>query len=84
MPIKPPKRARKAPPKSRAKAGYKKTSDDSNTAPGMRRLSPSPNKLNAKGKRGKMTPPKQGSGQKLTKMTKPAAKKTRRQPELYR
>jgi len=74
---------KKGPPKSRAKARYKNTSDDSNTAPGMK-LATMPTKSdNAKGEKRSMAP-KQGVYRKVTKKTKAAAMKTRRQPSLKR
>lgn len=76
-------KTKKAPPKSSAKSGYKKTTATSDTAKGMSRLSPSPKKLNAKGAKGKMTSTMKGSGLPLTKKVKGASKKTRKQPSLY-
>ena len=70
------------PPSSKAVAGYRKTSDNSNTA-NMSRLSPSPKKLNAKGKKGKISPTKQGSGKPMTDKTKSYAKMTMKQPSNY-
>jgi hypothetical protein len=71
------------PPSSKAVAGYRKTSDNSDTA-NMSRLSPSPKKLNATGKKGNMNGNvKQGSGQAMTNRTKSAAKKTMKQPSNY-
>lgn len=72
------------PPSSKAVAGYRKTYADSNTAPGMGRLSPSGGKLNAKGAKGKMNGNvKQGSGKKMTDQTKAYAKMTMKQPANY-
>ena len=70
------------PPSSKSVAGYRKTSDNSNTVD-MSRLSPSPKKLNAKGKKGNMQPTKQGSGQAMTNKTKGYAKMTMKQPSNY-
>lgn len=64
-------------------SGSRRLKDNSNTAPKMKRLSPSERKLNAKGAKGTMTSTKQGSGYKLTKKLKPAAMKTMVNPDLY-
>lgn len=69
--------------KSSGSRRRKSLQDDSNTAPNMKRLSPSEKSLNAKGKKGAMQPTKQGSGRKMTNKTKSYAKMTMKNPDLY-
>jgi len=71
----------KGPADKKASAGYKAPKATSNTAE-MSRLSPSPNKLNAKGAKGKMTKTKRGSGKPMTKKTVKGAKATMKLPDL--
>lgn len=59
-------------------SGSRRKKDDSNTAPNMKRLSPSERKINAKGAKGSMTPTKQGSGRNMTNKTMGAAKRSTR------
>ena len=64
-------------------SGRRRLQDDSNTAPKMKRLSPSEKSLNAKGAKSSMRPTKQGSGRKMTNQTMASAKRTMRNPDLY-
>jgi hypothetical protein len=64
-------------------SGSRRKKDESNTAPNMKRLSPSGSKTNATGKSGKMQPTKQGSGRNMTNRTVAAAKRSMINPDLH-